>query len=122
MTGLAAGSTATETIGFRFFKYRETPVIVPPVPTPETRTSIAPSVSSQISGPVVRSWIAGLAGFANCCGMKNRPGSDATSASALRIAPVMPSAPGVRTRFAPNAARTFRRSRLIVSGIVSVKR
>jgi hypothetical protein len=32
---------------------RETPVMVPPVPTPATRTSISPSVSSQISGPVV---------------------------------------------------------------------
>ena len=27
--------------------------MVPPVPTPETRMSTAPSVSSQISGPVV---------------------------------------------------------------------
>ena len=41
--------------------------MVPPVPTPETKTSIVPPVSSQISGPVVFSWIAGLAGFLNCC-------------------------------------------------------
>ena len=40
--------------------------MVPPVPTPDTRMSIAPSVSSQISGPVVSKWIAGLAGFLNC--------------------------------------------------------
>jgi len=29
------------------------PVMVPPVPTPETRMSMPPSVSFQISGPVV---------------------------------------------------------------------
>ena len=61
-----------------------------------------------------------MAGFANCCGMKKRSGSVAISSSALPIAPRMPSAPGVSTRFAPNAASTFRRSRLIVSGMVSV--
>ena len=33
---------------------RPTPVIVPPVPTPETKTSTFPFVSFQISGPVVR--------------------------------------------------------------------
>jgi hypothetical protein len=57
-------------------KKRETPVMVPPVPTPATKTSTWPSVSAQISGPVVASWIAGLAGLANCWGMKNRLGSD----------------------------------------------
>ena len=95
-------------------------MIVPPVPTPETSTSIAPSVSSQISGPVVCSWMAGLAGFLNCCGMKYALGSAAAISSALAIAPVMPSAPGVRTSFAPKAASTLRRSMLIVSGMVSV--
>ncbi len=34
---------------------------------PDTKMSIAPSVSSHISGPVVASWMAGLAGFLNCC-------------------------------------------------------
>ncbi|MNE60102.1 hypothetical protein D3C80_1552270 [compost metagenome] len=55
ITGDTAGSTATETIGLPwvFLIYRETPVMVPPVPTPATRTSTAPSVSFQISGPVV---------------------------------------------------------------------
>ena len=38
--------------------------------------------------------------------------------SARLIAPFMPSAPGVRTICAPNAASSFRRSMLIVSGIV----
>ena len=36
---------------------------------PETRMSIFPSVSAQISGPVVRKWTSGFAGFLNCCGM-----------------------------------------------------
>jgi len=44
-------------------------VIVPPVPTPDTKMSTLPRVSSQISGPVVRSWIAGLAGLANWLGI-----------------------------------------------------
>jgi len=47
--------------------------------------------------------------------------AEATMSSAFRIAPVMPSGPGVRTSFAPNAASTFRRSRLIVSGMVSMR-
>ena len=38
--------------GFRSFKYRPTPLIVPPVPTPTTRCVIVPPVCSQISGPV----------------------------------------------------------------------
>ena len=46
------------------------PVIVPPVPTPQTRMSILPSVSRQISSAVVLRWISGLAGLLNCCGMK----------------------------------------------------
>ena len=55
ITGLFVGSTAIDTIGLCFscLMYRDTPVIVPPVPTPDTSTSIAPPVSSQISGPVV---------------------------------------------------------------------
>ncbi len=40
------------------------------VPTPATRMSTLPSVSCQSSGPVVRRWIAGLAGFLNCCGIQ----------------------------------------------------
>ena len=36
---------------------------------PETSTSAVPSVSFQISGPVVARWIAGLAGLLNCCGI-----------------------------------------------------
>src|ERR1039457_6560847 len=52
--------------------------MVPPVPMPETSTSMVPSVSSQISGPVVRKWISGLAGFLNCWSSRNRLGSAAT--------------------------------------------
>ena len=36
-------------------------MIVPPVPTPATKMSTLPSVSAQISGPVVALWTAGLA-------------------------------------------------------------
>ena len=99
---------------------RETPVIVPPVPTPETSTSIAPSVSSQISGPVVVSWIPGLAGLSNCCGRKKRPGSLFAISSAFATAPGIPFGPSVSTSFAPSIASTLRRSMLIVSGITSV--
>ncbi len=122
ITGLSFGSTATEMIFFPrvFLMYRETPVIVPPVPTPETSTSIAPSVSFQISGPVVFSWIAGFAGFLNCCGRNQRFGSAAAISSARLIAPFIPSEPGVRMSVAPRAASTRRRSMLKVSGIVSV--
>ncbi len=44
--------------------------MVPPVPTPEIITSMLPSVADHISGPVVLRWMAGLAGFSNCCGRK----------------------------------------------------
>ena len=56
--------------GLRALITSATPVIVPPVPTPEIRMSTFPSVSGQISSAVVRRWTSGLAGFSNCCGMK----------------------------------------------------
>ena len=53
-TGDAAGSSATTfTSGFWDFRYSPTPVSVPPVPTPAIKISTFPSVSFQISGPVV---------------------------------------------------------------------
>ena len=53
-TALSAGSTAIALIdGFFGLMYWQTPVMVPPVPIPETRKSTFPSVSFQISGPVV---------------------------------------------------------------------
>ena len=70
MTGLLTGSTAMALkLGLRFLMTSLTPVMVPPVPTPETRMSTLPSVSFQISSAVVWRWISGLAGFLNCCGM-----------------------------------------------------
>ncbi len=68
MTGEWVGSTATLSMALPLvrLRYRDTPVMVPPVPTPATSTSTSPPVSAQISGPVVLSWMAGLAGFSNC--------------------------------------------------------
>ena len=66
----AYGAELILTPGLRAFNTSPTPVIVPPVPTPETKMSTAPSVSRQISSAVVVRWISGLAGFSNCCGMK----------------------------------------------------
>lgn len=100
-TGEPAGSTATIfTAGFFPFRYSPTPVTVPPVPTPATKKSIFPSVSSQISGPVVSRWAAGLAGLSNCPGTK-LPGIPFANSSALAMAPAMPCAPGVSTSSAP---------------------
>ena len=70
-TGDRAGSTATTRIPGTFsFSTSPTPVRVPPVPTPATKTSSRPSVPSRISSAVVRRWMSGLAGFWNCWGMK----------------------------------------------------
>lgn len=53
-TGESSISNATIFISpFCFFKYSPTPLIVPPVPTPAIKMSTFPSVSFQISGPVV---------------------------------------------------------------------
>src|ERR1017187_8935627 len=94
--------------------------MVPPVPMPETSTSIRPPVSSQISGPVVRKWISGLAGVLNYSNSTKRPGSEATIPSARAMEPAMPSKPSVRIRLAPSALSTLRRSTDMVSGMVSV--
>jgi hypothetical protein len=92
--------------------------MVPPVPTPATKTSTLPSVSRQISGPVVSKWMRGLAGFSNCWGIQYFFGSLATISRALAMAPDMPFAPSVRTSSAPKALSMRRRSMDIVSGIV----
>ena len=94
--------------------------MVPPVPTPATSTSTAPSVSFQISGPVVFSWIAGLAGLSNCCGMKYSSGFEAAISVAFSMAPFMPLAASVSTSSAPRALSTLRRSRLIDAGMVRI--
>ena len=120
-TGELAGSTATIlTFGFFSFNPRPVPVIVPPVPTADTKISTSPSVSSQISFAVVTLWIAGFASFSNCCGMNAFPYSSFNS-SALLIAPFIPSLPGVRTICAPSAETILRRSTLMVSGIVKIR-
>ena len=100
-TGESDGSRATIlTAGFCAFRYSPVPVRVPPVPTPAIKISTFPSVSFQISGPVVALWTAGLAGFTNCPGMK-LPGISAASSSAFAMAPFIPFAPSVRTISAP---------------------
>ena len=102
------------------FKYRLTPVMVPPVPTPLTMISTSPLVSSHISGPVVCSCMAGLAGLSNWLGIKYLLGSLATMSFALAIAAGMPLAPSVKTTFAPKAFIIWRRSKLMVFGMVRV--
>ena len=95
--------------------------MVPPVPIPATNTSTLPSVSFQISGPVVAWCTAGLAGFTNCPGIKLF-GISIASSSAFAIAPFIPLAPSVRTTSAPYAFTRFLLSMLMVSGIVKITR
>ena len=100
-TGESAGSTATTlTPGFFSFRYSPTPVTVPPVPTPATKASTAPSVSRQISRPVPALWAAGLAGLTNWPAIK-LPGISFASSSALAMAPFIPLPPSVSTSSAP---------------------
>ena len=94
-------------------------MMVPPVPTLATKISTLPSVSFQISGPVVPIWALGFTGFTNCPGMK-LSGISFASSSAFSMAPVMPSSPGVSTISAPYAFSMLRRSMLMVSGMVSI--
>ena len=102
-TALSSGSTAIiRRPGLRGFSTEPTPVKVPPVPTPLTTTSTAPSVSFQISSAVVRRWISGFAGLRNCCGM-NASGRELTISSALAIAPRIPCAAGVSSSSAPSS-------------------
>ena len=117
-TGEVEGSSATIfTFGFCSFRYSPVPVRVPPVPTPAMKISTFPSVSFQISGPVVALCTAGFAGFTNCPGMKLF-GISSASSLALAMAPFIPLVPSVRTSSAPYAFKMFRRSTLMVSGMV----
>ena len=93
--------------------------MVPPVPIPATNTSTLPSVSFQISGPVVALCTAGLAGLSNCPRI-TAPGIDSLSSSAFAIAPFIPLEPSVSTSSAPYDARRFLLSTLIVSGSVRI--
>ncbi len=58
------------TSGFIRFRWRATPVIVPPVPTPATKCVTRPAVCCQTSGPVERSCSSGLCGFEYWSGRK----------------------------------------------------
>mmetsp|Transcript_30762 Transcript_30762/g.53177 ORF Transcript_30762/g.53177 Transcript_30762/m.53177 type:complete len:221 (-) Transcript_30762:63-725(-) len=107
------------TPGLFCFKNCDTPVIVPPVPTPPIKMSTAPSVWSQISGPVVSRCTLGLSGLLNCCRMTAFSPISLAICSALATQPAIPFAAGVRTRRAPKAFRMTLRSKDIVSGIVS---
>ena len=62
-----------------------------------------------ISSAVVRRWMSGLAGFLNCCGMKEL-GTLRRISSALAMAPAMPFSPGVSTTSTPKAFSSRRRS------------
>mmetsp|Transcript_19912 Transcript_19912/g.46775 ORF Transcript_19912/g.46775 Transcript_19912/m.46775 type:complete len:261 (+) Transcript_19912:274-1056(+) len=116
------GSTATVFIsGFNGLMNCETPETVPPVPTPLTNISISPSVSFQISGPVVSRCILTFASFSNCCRIIPFPsGRPATISFALARAPGTAVSFGVSTTSAPNDISIIRRSTDIVSGIVKM--
>jgi len=118
-TAEAAGSTATICAeGLRSLSTSPTPVIVPPVPMPDTTISTPPSVSRQISSAVVRRWISGFASLANWRA-RTAPGRSAAICSARCTAPRMPSEAGVSTSSAPNPRRRARRSFDMDSGMVS---
>mmetsp|Transcript_55740 Transcript_55740/g.121382 ORF Transcript_55740/g.121382 Transcript_55740/m.121382 type:complete len:207 (-) Transcript_55740:438-1058(-) len=118
-TGLLTGSSATNLhSGLSGLMYCAHPVMVPPVPTPATKMSIAPSVSAQISGPVVSRWILGLSMLLNCWRSLPLSPRPATICSAFFTAPPMPLAAGVSTSFAPSALSITLRSMDIDSGMV----
>ena len=99
--GESAGSTPTIcTSGLCSLSTCPTPVIVPPVPMPDTKMSTPPSVSSQTSSAVVARWISTLASFSNCFA-STAPGGVRGDLLARATAPFMPSAPGVSTSSAP---------------------
>ena len=74
--------------------------MLPPVPTPATKISIFPSISSYISGPVVFLCAVGLAGFTNCPAMKLF-GISFDNSSAFSIAPDIPFEPSLSISSAP---------------------
>mmetsp|Transcript_26476 Transcript_26476/g.56333 ORF Transcript_26476/g.56333 Transcript_26476/m.56333 type:complete len:220 (-) Transcript_26476:171-830(-) len=98
----------------------ETPEMVPPVPTPDTNTSISPSVSLHTSGPVVSLCTFALASFSNCCSMTPFPSNPSTISFALASAPGTAVSLGVNTTSAPSAISIILRSTDMVSGMVSM--
>lgn len=120
--GESLGSTAiTWTPGFAALSAWPVPVTVPPVPTPATRMSTAPSVSRRISCAVVSRWIWGFAAFSNWR-IQIAPGVSATMRLVSSIAPLMPLVGSVSTISAPNAFSRIRRSFDIEAGIVRMTR
>ncbi len=119
-TAEVAGSTATTcSFGLRSLRTSPTPVIVPPVPTPQTRTSTLPSSASHSSGPVVRRWASGLAGLENWSGRKTS-GLVAIARAASTASFIPPSDSVISTR-APYMRSSASRSRLIPCGSVSTR-
>ena len=101
-TGESEGSTATtRTPGSRSLSTSPTPVSVPPVPTPATNTSTSPSVSSQISSAVVRRCDLGVGRVLELLRHERAVDLGRRAPRPGRSAPLMPSAPGVRTSSAP---------------------
>ena len=104
------------TFGFFSLRTFATPEMVPPVPTPATKTSTWPSVSAQISSPVCATWAAGLAGLVNWEAMM-APGRSEAMRSASATAAETPPFGSVRTSSAPNARTIARRSTDIEAGM-----
>ena len=103
ITGLFVGSTPTERIFFPFFflMYRETPLIVPPVPTPGHQdVDLAAGVFPDLraGGPEVDLRVRRILELLK----QHEPsGRDATISSAFAMEPAMPCGPSVRISFAP---------------------
>ena len=82
---LPSGSAPmTWIVGFCALRKWAAPEIVPPVPTLATKWVIRPSVCSQSSGPVVRSWAVGFSLFQYWSGL-NAPGMSRASRAATRV-------------------------------------
>ena len=80
--------------GLRSLSTSPTPVTVPPVPTPATKTSTLPSVSSQISSAVVRAVDLGVGGVLELLRHEARRRSRRRARAALAMAPRHALGPG----------------------------
>ena len=110
----------TRQSGLRAFSTSPTPVIVPPGPDAgDEHVDATRRVASQISGPVVRRWISGLAGLENWSGRNTS--SSVASARAASTASVIPPSDSVSSTRAPYSRSRPSRSRLIPCGSVSTR-
>ena len=122
-TGESSGSTATiRSDGLRGFSTWPTPVMVPPVPTPATNTSM-------LAVGVVPDLLGGGAAMDFRVGrvvelLRDDRARDlaARAPRALAMAPRMPCGPAVSTSSAPSRASILRRSIDIVSGMTRISR